>query len=220
MTTDPYATRTSLVEDACAGNAEAISEICRLYEPFIIERLERAFKLQHSDARDVAQEVLLCLSMRLPTFDYDPKQSFRGFVSGIVTRKTLEQWRRQYKANPPSELVQKMLNDQVCVDQITDVLEEHEPKIILLNLIREVRKEIKSSNSRIDPSTWSVWERRYLFCEENADIAKSLGIRTGAVYVKITRANKKIREKAQELSIPVGRIDPKKIDIADFHKDE
>ena len=51
----------------------------RLFTPLIVEWAKR-FGLQDSDADDLTQDVFCILVRRLPTFEYDPTQSFRAWL--------------------------------------------------------------------------------------------------------------------------------------------
>jgi RNA polymerase sigma factor (sigma-70 family) len=65
------------------GDPEAWSEFVRRYGPLLYHWCRR-WKLQEADAHDVAQDVFARLIVRLRTFRYDPKQSFRSYVRSVA----------------------------------------------------------------------------------------------------------------------------------------
>src|SRR4051812_8102449 len=74
-------TRVSLLERLrdSPQDSEAWGEFVGRYRP-LLGAWGRHWGLQEADAEDVAQAVLLRLAVKLRQFDYDPAQSFRGWL--------------------------------------------------------------------------------------------------------------------------------------------
>ncbi len=78
-------TRVTLLQRLNQDPADQISwaEFVRLYSPAIRSWLTH-WGLQEADAQDVAQNVLLRLTAKLPQFKYDPAKSFRGWLKTLT----------------------------------------------------------------------------------------------------------------------------------------
>src|SRR5260370_38610000 len=80
-TASASSTRISLLQRIRANpdDQKAWAEMVRCYGPPIYQWC-RQRKLQEADAQDVTQTVLTKLVVKMRTFDYDPAQSFRGYL--------------------------------------------------------------------------------------------------------------------------------------------
>jgi RNA polymerase sigma-70 factor (ECF subfamily) len=78
-------TRSTLVHRLTQNPADPVSwaEFVRLYGPAIRSWLTHR-GLQEADAQDVAQNVLLRLTAKLPQFKYDSTRSFRGWLKTLT----------------------------------------------------------------------------------------------------------------------------------------
>ena len=65
------------------GDQLSWAEFVRFYGPAIRSWLTH-WGLQEADAQDVAQNVLLRLTAKLPQFKYDPSKSFRGWLKTLT----------------------------------------------------------------------------------------------------------------------------------------
>ena len=80
-TASASSTRISLLQRIRANpdDQKAWAELVRRYGPSIYQWC-RQRKLQEADAQDVTQTVLAKLAVKMRTFDYNPAQSFRGYL--------------------------------------------------------------------------------------------------------------------------------------------
>jgi len=76
-------TNPSLLGRAKANEPCAWAELVERYVPVIYQWC-RAWHLQEADAQDLTQEVLLKLSRRMRTFQYDPAKSFRAYLKTLA----------------------------------------------------------------------------------------------------------------------------------------
>ena len=73
-------------------DADAWARFVSIYTPLIYS-WGRHVGLQEQDAADLVQDVFATLIQVLPTFAYDPRKSFRGWLRSV----TLNQWRNSRK---------------------------------------------------------------------------------------------------------------------------
>ena len=203
---DKYKTRMSLLERASERDCEALAELCEFYHPMIIGRLTKD-GLQDADAADVSQEVLAVLVAKLPEFKYDPTQSFRGYIRGIINRKELEHWRAQ-KRNKVSESVALLLCNEQYVDEIVEVLVAGEERLHFENLILAAKE---TSLKRGREVKWKAWLLRYRYRESAQEIARILGISVANVYTSIHRFNQLIKEIADERDLDLSDFNPNQV---------
>ncbi|HBE71135.1 MAG TPA: sigma-70 family RNA polymerase sigma factor, partial [Planctomycetaceae bacterium] len=73
-------TRASLIEELADPAAQAAwTRFVRLYQP-IVYRVAIARGLQHADAEDLSQEVMVTVGRRIDSFDTEASGSFRGWL--------------------------------------------------------------------------------------------------------------------------------------------
>ena len=65
-----------------------------LYTPLLHYWASRLPGMQEADVSDLVQDVFLVLLAKLPTFQYDPGQSFRGWLRTLL----LNRWRDRNRA--------------------------------------------------------------------------------------------------------------------------
>ena len=102
----PLDTRSSLIARlANVGDDDAWRDFASLYEPFIY-RQARRYGLQHADARELVQEVLIAVSKALSRFTVDQKRGrFRTWLYAIgrnISMRHLERLRRADRASGDS----------------------------------------------------------------------------------------------------------------------
>jgi RNA polymerase sigma-70 factor (ECF subfamily) len=90
-------TPASLLERLREPNAaEAWERLVRLYTPLLYS-WARQVGLQEPDAADLVQDVFVTLFETLPTFVYDRRRSFRGWLHTL----TLNKWRDRRRRRSP-----------------------------------------------------------------------------------------------------------------------
>ena len=88
-----------------------------LYAP-LVYHWSRSQGLNPTDASDLVQEVLAILVTKLPEFEYDPTQRFRGWLRTVTVNKARDFQRRQ--ATRPSTGVDETI-ERICAAN-SDVL--------------------------------------------------------------------------------------------------
>src|SRR5690242_9683043 len=74
-------------------DSAAWSRFVRLYTPLLYS-WSRRLSLQPADAADLVQEIFVALVRKLPEFQYNPRQRFRGWLWNVALNKYRERWRR------------------------------------------------------------------------------------------------------------------------------
>src|SRR5262249_8701835 len=135
----------------------------------------RRWGLQDADAQDVAQDILLKLSKRLRTFQYDRSRSFRAWLHAVV-RNTWQDWLlRVRQRDQCGQEVWKLLSSQPAADDLETRIEKEFEQ----HLLAEAKEHIRG---RVEMATWEVYR---LTVEENqsaAQVAACLKIPEARVY--------------------------------------
>lgn len=193
----PTSTPVSLL-DRLRSNSdrEAWARFVELYAPLVYQWL-REFQLQHADACDLGQEVLLTVSRDMPTFRYDPgRGSFRGWLRVVVTNQLRGFWRKR------RQLAKTFGEDwQNRLDELEDPASatsrrwdnDHDSQLIA--------RAIMILKTDFETATWTAFWKVVVDGEKAAKVARQLGISENAVRLAKVRVLRRLR---QEL---VGLVD-------------
>src|SRR5205814_8062300 len=100
-------------------------EFVERYGPHIY-RWCRQWKLQHADAEDVTQNILVKLTQKLRAFAYDPSRSFRGWLKTVAHHawRDFEDSRRHAQPTAGDSQVQELMLTLEARDDLVQKLEE------------------------------------------------------------------------------------------------
>lgn len=196
MVQESPVTRASLlVRLRDSSNHEAWREFLQLYSP-LVYGFVRNRGLQDADAADLLQEVLRSVSGSIGRLDYDKqKGGFRAWLF-TITRNRLSTYlsgRRSTAAAGADSTIQKMLDAEP--DRSGSLEEEWE---------REFQRQLTSTAMQaIEPEfeekTWKAFWLSAVDGVSAADVGKTLGMSTGAVYVAKSRVLARLKTEIQRL---------------------
>jgi len=149
-------------------------------------------KLQHSDAEDVTQDVLLRIAKKFGEFDYDPKKSFRGWLRRVTENAVIDLIRKRDKEHKNGSGVLSLLAEAPAQAELTDHLSE----AFDLELLEMAKSRVRN---RVLPKRWSTWE---LMAEQGCsgqEVAEKLKISVGTAYATKNQVQKMISEEVARL---------------------
>jgi RNA polymerase sigma-70 factor (ECF subfamily) len=174
-----------------ARDESAWGQFVEIYTP-LIYGFCRGRGLQEADAADVCQEVLRTVSRGAARFEYDPsKGKFRNWLFTVVRSKLNNFFAsrlRQPDPAGPSTLMQMVDADSSPGDQ-----SEWDAQYLrhIFNWAAErVRPEFQES-------TWQAFWKTTVEEEDGKQVAESLGLSVGAVYVAKSRVLTRLRQEIQ-----------------------
>lgn len=163
-------------------NSGSWNRFVEIYAPLLIHWVKR-MGLEYNEAVDIVQEVLLEMTVRLPSFQYDANSSFRGWLRTITRNKTRDYLRRNQTRR--KHYVLKTLESPT---KETILFGDSEYNQALAQRALELMK------NEFEESTWrACWESAVVGRQADS-IARELGISVNAVYLAKGRVLRRLRQ--------------------------
>ena len=192
---DSQATRFSLLVRLRDGqDAQAWSEFVDIYSP-VVYGFARRCGLQDADAADVAQEVFRTVARSIKGFECDRRRgSFRGWLMSVVRSRLNDFWAagQRQAAGSGDTGVQRQLEAQPCAEDDRNVWEQEYQKSVFAWAAEHVRECVQ-------PSTWQAFWQSSVEGKTTREVAESLEMTEGAVYIAKCRVLARVKEKIAEL---------------------
>jgi RNA polymerase sigma factor (sigma-70 family) len=173
----------------------AWGEFLEIYRP-LIHRLARQSGLQGADADDLSQDVFRAVAGAIDRWDPNPARgSFRGWLFRIARNaiiNLLESRRRQPHGVGGTE-VHRLLEQQPASGSDASALFEEEYRRELFRwAVERVRGDFRDA-------TWQAFWWTAVEGRKPQEVAESLGLTAGAVYVYRNRVVARLRGAIEEL---------------------
>jgi RNA polymerase sigma-70 factor (ECF subfamily) len=197
MESNGVSTSPSLLQQVSSpdNHNEAWRIFLERYLPLICNWCRRA-GLNETDVAEVSAAVLDKLVLAMRTFVYDPAQRFRSWLKKVVDNQVCDlrrQWvRRPYdraSGHPDFHRVLERIEAPAALDDLVDSLDQSLERD--WQLAQQVTAVVKQ---RVRPETWAAFWRTGIEKEPAIEVARSLGITVGAVYMAKQRVAKMLRE--------------------------
>lgn len=188
-------TRVTLLHRINQNPADQLSwaEFVRVYSPAIRSWLAH-WGLQEADAQDVAQNVLLRLTAKLPKFEYDPSKSFRGWLKTL----THHAWHDfvteagyRTRASGDTSVLDRLNTVAARVDLEARVEATFDKELLEMALER--------ARARVRTDTWTAFKLAALEGAAPQTVAEQLGMRVSQVYLAKHRVQKIVQEELRAL---------------------
>ena len=194
MSDSPATRHSLLVRIRDARDNQAWAQFVDLYAP-LLYGFARKKGLQDADAADLTQEVLRAVARAAKRQDYDPsKGSFRGWLFTIARNKlrNFQASRRRHPQGTGDTAEQDRLEAQPDREPNEDALWDREYEQRLFDwAAQQVR-------GGFEQSTWKAFWQTAVDGKPAKDVAASLGISVGAVYIAKSRVLARLRECIRE----------------------
>ncbi len=174
-------------------DAPAWEQFVRRYGPQIFQWCRR-WGLQHADAEDVCQDVLLRVARQMRGFEYQQGKSFRAWLKTIARRALADRLEadRRHRRGTGDTLVQKFLESvEVKHDLLARIEAEFDRELVEVAAARV--------KSRVDPSTWEAFQLTAVEGLSGAQAAGRIGFKVANVFVAKGRVQKMLKEELRTL---------------------
>lgn len=194
MSEFPETRESLLVQVQDPANRDAWELFARIYRPLIV-RIALARGLQHADAQDLSQQVLMAVASAISSWEKrDESTRFRHWLSRVTKNAILNALMRRPKDQAVGgSSFEELLGEAVDRDGATTALIETElRRELYLRAAEIVRVEFR-------PDSWQAFELSVAGELAIEDVAKQLGKSVGAIYTARSRIMFRLREVISEL---------------------
>jgi RNA polymerase sigma-70 factor, ECF subfamily len=159
-----------------------------LYTP-LLYRWARGTGLGRDDA-DLMQDVFVILLQHLPSFQYDPGRSFRGWLKTVLLNK----WRERLRKRRESSLHDNgaAVEEQAVPDDAVLFAEAEYRQHLARRALELMRSEFQSA-------TWQACWATTVEGLSAGDVAQELGLTVEAVWAAKSRVLRRLRSELQRL---------------------
>src|SRR4051812_44842071 len=175
------------------GDQLSWAEFVRLYGPAIRGWLMH-WGLQEADAQDVAQNVLLRLTAKLPQFKYDPSRSFRGWLKTLTHHAWhdfVTETGYRNRGSGDSTVLEQLQSVAAKEDLAARVEATFDKELLEVALAR--------AKERVAANTWDAFRLTALESVPPQEAADALGVRVSQVSLAKHRVQKLVQEETQAL---------------------
>ncbi len=181
------------------NDSQGWAELVSLYHAPIYRTL-RCRRLQHTDAIEVTQPVLVVLVRYLPQFENDGKPaSFRRWLNRIISNLCWKAW--SARQNPVASARNAQAHEGGAFAEMADEQQQQELRHDLE--IQHYRHCFRLAAEQVRPLfTHASWQAFWLTSVEGiapAEVAKQLGLSSGAVYIARSRVIARLRDLVERM---------------------
>ena len=174
---------------------QAWGEFVEIYEP-VLYRLARRRGFQDADARELTQEVFIAVASAIDRWTVDPARGrFRTWLFRIARNLGINLLvsRRRHPLGTGDTGLHALLEQQpeACGEE-SALFEEEYKRELFGRAASRVRGQFREA-------TWQAFWRTGVDGEEVGDVARSLDISVGAVYVARSRVMARLRREIEQL---------------------
>jgi RNA polymerase sigma-70 factor (ECF subfamily) len=179
-----------------SDNSVAWRTFIEIYQPVIYRSL-RAKGLQHFDADDVTQQILMSVAKSLASRPHDPNRGrFRTWLSRVIRNAAINAMQRVYRdqAAGGSQALELMAILPDRSDESDESLFDREQQRQFFHHIAGLIQ------TEFEPSTWQAFWRTTVDGESIEKVAGELGKQVGSVYAARSRIMKRMRQEMDLLT--------------------
>jgi RNA polymerase sigma-70 factor (ECF subfamily) len=192
---DSDATRPSLlVRIRDAGDGQAWSQFVRVYSP-LVYRYVRRRGVQDADAADVTQDVLRTIARSIGRFDYDRRKgSFRSWLMSVARSRLCDFLadRGRQTCGSGETGVQRLLEEQPDAADEQEIWEQEYQRCLFNWAAEQIRDEFQDS-------TWQAFWQTSVEGKDTRQVARSLDMTVGAVYIARSRVLARLRKQIEQI---------------------
>jgi RNA polymerase sigma-70 factor (ECF subfamily) len=174
------------------SDQDAWHEFVEIYRP-VIFRLARRKDMQHEDAEDLAQQVLVAVARAIERWQEDRSRArFRTWLHRVAHNLIINALTRGKpdRASGDSGMLE-LLAQQPAHGPDSDLLRIEYRREVFRRAARQIRREFQ-------PDTWRAFWETAVEGRQVEAVAAELGKSCGAVYAARSRVMRRLKEKVTE----------------------
>ncbi len=183
-----------LVQVRDPANRDAWDLFARIYRPAIV-RIAIARGLQHADAQDLSQQVLMAVASAIGSWEKrDETTRFRHWLSRVIKNAIINALtRRPMDQAVGGSSIEELLHEVVDRDEATTALLENQlRRELYLQAAALIKAEFR-------PESWQAFELSVAGELTIEQVAQLLGKSVGSIYTARSRIMFRLRETIAEL---------------------
>ena len=135
---------------------------------------------------------MLRIAKKFGEFDYDPKQSFRGWLRRVTENAVIDFVRKRDHSHQNGSGVLALLSEKPARTELT----EHLAEAYDLELLEMAKSRVRN---RVLPHRWSTWEMMAEQGLSGQEVAEKLDISVGTAYATKNQVQNMISEEVGRL---------------------
>jgi len=197
MTVAPNTRNSLIARLSDITDHDAWREFAALYDPFIY-RQARRYGLQHADARESVQEILIAVSKAVCKFEVSPDRGrFRTWLYAVgrnVCLRYLSRLRSRELSGENTELTALLAAvpspDSAESQEIRLELQRH----MFISISQQLRSEFQAK-------TWAAFWQTAVENHSVQTVADGLKMSVGSVYVARSRVMARLKQRVQDVML-------------------
>jgi RNA polymerase sigma factor (sigma-70 family) len=167
----------------------------------LIFRFARSLGLSEEEAKDTVHETVLCITKKIPSYDYRPEEArFSSWLGGIAYRKALKECaKRKRRERLVAELDSPDEDDARPLEKIADPASDVCQKWQLeweQHLLAQAMHKVKTM---VSDEHYQMFDYHVVQGHSAEETAETLGTTASAVYTAVSRARALIRKEVEKL---------------------
>ncbi len=172
------------------------------YDAFVRARCS-VYGLDSEDVDELCQHVWLDLARRMPSFQYDPGRSFRGWLRRLCHHRAIDLLRDR-RDHACEELTNEALIDPRSWDEDTEDDEAASRRLRLLRQALAVQEEVRG---KVKPVRWVAFWRVVIEGQPMGDAAAALGLKYATVYAGVNHVAELLRAEGCRRRARLGLVE-------------
>jgi RNA polymerase sigma-70 factor (ECF subfamily) len=162
------------------------------YDPFVRDRCS-VYGLDPASVDELCQRVWVELARRMPSYQYDPGRSFRGWLRRLCHHRAIDLLRECQEHALESLPDEELIDGRRTAGRMDGDAEDAEAESGRFLLLREafaVQEEVKR---KVKPARWEAFWQVMIEGRSFGDVAAALGMKYATVYAGVNHVAELLR---------------------------
>ena len=189
---------------------QAWNRFMNLYMPYLWAWGRRAGLPEH-DVEELIGRLELRLVQTIPSFVYDPRKRFRGWLTTLATHELADMAREAARRLPgekptgSSGILDLLLQHPDGLDELVEGLEELSKAMAAL--LHDSMNAVRDSCQGDQQVSWEIFHRNIVMEDKITTVAKEFNLTVQAAGMRVLRMKRIIRAKITQLLAERAQID-------------